>query len=169
VFATGLVAFDLILASWSFNPASDPLLLDFTPPAIEWLRHQPGQWRYTTIDEPALGERGKIMNANMGWRYGLRDVRGYDSIIPKRYVDFMQTLAPQAQLDFNRVAPLYADYHAMGYDFDVLDALQSPQFKLLNIQYVITSKSFNLPEDWLQAPHVRSVAPWNLAYGARRQ
>jgi O-antigen/teichoic acid export membrane protein len=164
IFAVGLVAVDLMLASWSFNPASDPLLLDFTPPAIEWLKQQPGNWRYTTIDDPALGERGKIMNANMGWRYELYDVRGYDSIIPKPYVEFMQTLAPQVQLDYNRVAPLYPDYRTMGFDFDVLDALQSTQFRLLNIHYVVTSKSFNLPEDWLQAPHVRSSPPWSLAY-----
>ncbi|MEP6987708.1 MAG: hypothetical protein ABI970_19050, partial [Chloroflexota bacterium] len=121
VIAIVLVAVDLMAASWSFNPASDPLLLDFTPPSIQWLKQQPGEWRYTTIDytsndDPTMGDRGKIMNANMGWRYGLDDIRGYESIIPKQYVDFMSQLAPQVQLDYNRVAPLYTDkqYSAMG-------------------------------------------------------
>src|SRR4029078_6319192 len=112
VFAVGLVAVDLMIASWGFNPASDPALLDFTPPAIQWLmekKQSEGPFRHTTIDDPdpSLGDRGKIMNANMGWRYGLDDVRGYESIIPKQYVDFMSQLAPQVQLDYNRVAALY--------------------------------------------------------------
>lgn len=165
--AVGLAALDLMLASGGFNPASDPALLDFTPPAIAWLKDQPGDWRYITIDEPALGERGKILNANMTWRYGLNDVRGYESIIPKQYVETMWEFAPQVQLDFNRVAPLYPDYQyqAMGYaDFSPLDALQSPLMRFLNIRYVVTSKQFDLPTEWLAAPDARSAAPWSLAY-----
>src|SRR5262249_31354901 len=106
IFAVALVALDLMIASWGFNPASDPALLDFTPPAIQWLMERQqaeGPFRYTSVDDPSLGDRGKIMNANMGWRYGLDDIRGYESIIPKQYVDFMGTIAPQTQLDFNRV------------------------------------------------------------------
>ena len=45
------------------------------------------------------------MNANMGWRYGLDDVRGYESIIPKQYVDYMQKVAPQVQLDLSLELP----------------------------------------------------------------
>ncbi|MEZ4669027.1 MAG: oligosaccharide flippase family protein [Anaerolineae bacterium] len=152
--AFALVAFDLITASWSFNPASDAALLEFTPPAILWLKQQPGQWRYTTVDDPSLGERGKIMNANMGWRYGLDDIRGYESIVPRQYVDFMTQIAPQVQLDFNRVAPLYTDeqYQAMSKDFRLRDALESPLLALLNVRYIITSRSMNL-NDYLPAPH----------------
>ncbi|MBZ0275003.1 MAG: hypothetical protein K8I60_02590, partial [Anaerolineae bacterium] len=51
IFAVGLIAADLMIASWGFNPASDPALLDYTPPAIEWLLQQPGDWRYTTLDD----------------------------------------------------------------------------------------------------------------------
>ena len=36
-----------------------------------------------------------MMNANSGWRYGLDDVRGYESIIPSQYVEYMQTMAVQ--------------------------------------------------------------------------
>ncbi|MBN8617325.1 MAG: oligosaccharide flippase family protein [Anaerolineae bacterium] len=166
VFAVGLVAADLMIASWGFNPASDPALLEFTPPAIEWLKQQPGEWRYTTVDEPALGERGKIMNANMGWRYQLDDIRGYESIIPKSYVDFMGELAPQVQLEYNRVAPLYPNYQydAMEMDFRVEDALSSPILGHLNVRYVVTSKQFSLPPEWLVAADSRSAPAWSLAY-----
>jgi hypothetical protein len=48
-FAVALIAVDLMIASWGFNPSSDPTWLDFTPPAIVWLQEQPGEWRYTTV------------------------------------------------------------------------------------------------------------------------
>ncbi len=167
LFTIPLVALDLMLASYSFNPVSDPALLDFRPPAIEWLQAQPGAWRYITIDEPSLGERGKILNANMTWRYGLDDARGYESIIPKQYVEFMSQLAPQVQLDFNRVAPLYPDYQyqAMGMDFRLTDALTSPLLGLLNVRYVVSSKQFTLPDALIISPEPRRLLPlWKLAY-----
>jgi len=162
-----LIAADLMIASWAFNPASDPALLDFTPPAVTWLQGQPGEWRYTTIDDPALGERGKIMIANVGMRYGFDDIRGYESIIPGQYVDFMEQIAPQPQLDFNRVAPLYTDeqYEAMGYDFRLREALDSPLLGLLNVRYIITSRAFSLPEDLTTSPDPLRIPPtWVLAY-----
>lgn len=99
-----LLALDLMLASGDFHAAADPALLEVTPPAIAWLQQQPGAWRYTTLEADQA-----LLPANSGWPYGLRDIRGYDSIIPRQYVDFMQRIAPQRQLPYNRVAPLYLD------------------------------------------------------------
>ena len=143
-FAIGVVAVDLMLASWGFNPASDPALLDFTPPAIVWLQGQEGDWRYITLDDST---QYPIMNANVGWRYRLDDVRGYESIIPKAYVDYMRGLAPQVQLDFNRVAPLYTDYG--GSDFDYREAFDNYQFDFLNIKYVVTHKTTDIDSERL--------------------
>ena len=39
-------------------------------------------------------------------RYGLDDIRGYDSIIPAGYVATMRALQPQHLLDHNQIAPL---------------------------------------------------------------
>jgi O-antigen/teichoic acid export membrane protein len=144
-----LVPVDLMLASAGFNPASDPALLDFTPPAIQWLTQQPGDWRYTSLDTPG---RPDVMKANMGMRYGLDDIRGYESIIPKQYVDLMQQLAPQGQLEFNRIAPLYTDpnyNHAGGFT----QALESDLLNLLNVRYVVT-----YPDQVIPFPS------WGLAY-----
>ncbi len=137
--AVGLVAVDLMIASWGFNPASDPLLLDFTPPAIEWLQNQPGDWRYTTLEDPT---QPPIMNANLGWQHGLRDIRGYESIIPKQYVDYMEQIAPQRQLEFNRVAPLYVDQ---------LDSVDWNRLWLLGVRYIMTAPTLNL-YDYLPQP-----------------
>ena len=102
--AAALLALDLMLASGGFHAAADPALLEVTPPAIAWLQSQPGAWRFTTLEADQA-----ILPANSGWVHGLRDVRGYESIIPRQYVDFMQRIAPQRQLPYNRVAPLYID------------------------------------------------------------
>ena len=131
-----LIAADLMIASYSFNPASDPGLLDFTPPAIQWLQDQPGEWRYTTLEDPVTSPQ--LMNANMTMRYGLRDVRGYESIIPKQYVEVMQNLAPQVQLDYNRIAPIYTSY-ADG--FDPQAALESPILDMLGVRYIVSGKA----------------------------
>ena len=157
--AVMVVALDLLVASWGFNPASDPLLLDFTPPAIQWLQGQPGDWRYTTLDDPT---QRPIMQANTGWRYGLDDIRGYESIIPGQYVEYMQQLAPQVQLDFNRIAPLYTAYPE-GIEFDYRAALESPLLDLLNVRYLITHKSTTLPDELTAIPK-RGLPAWRMVY-----
>jgi O-antigen/teichoic acid export membrane protein len=126
--AIALIAVDLMIASWGFNPASDPALLEYTPPALEWLQAQEGNWRYTTLDTPG---RAVLLNANSGMHYGLDDVRGYESIIPAQYVRFMESIAPQPQLDFNRVAPLFTtdDYNLI---------LTDARWDALNVRYLVT-------------------------------
>lgn len=156
IFAIGVTALDLMIASWGFNPSSDPLLLDFTPPAIQWLLGQEGDWRYTTLDDPT---QRPILNANMGMRYGLDDVRGYDSIISKQYVDYMRALAPQGQLDFNRIAPLFTHDLTPTIDNDRQGFFipQTPLLDLLNVRYIISHKTTNLyAEDEAEA--------WPLVY-----
>jgi O-antigen/teichoic acid export membrane protein len=143
MFVLALVAADLMIASWGFNPASDPALLTYTPPAIEWLREREGEWRFTTLEMPG---RPAIMNANLGMYAGLQDVRGYESIIPSRYVDFMETFSPQNQLPFNRVAPFRV---SDGYDF----VLEADAVDALNIRYVMT-----------YADDQVSALGWTLAY-----
>jgi O-antigen/teichoic acid export membrane protein len=157
ILSIGLIALDMMAASWGFNPASDPALLDFRPPAIEWLQRQPGYWRYATLDDP---NQRPIMNANMGWRYDLYDIRGYESIIPKQYVDYMQQLAPQVQLEFNRIAPFYTpdDYNHFGGYHRTLD---SPLFDLLNVRYVITHKNTSVNfQEWTLAYEDEAVRIW---------
>ncbi len=139
VFAVVLISLDLMIASWGFNPASDPALLDFTPPAIQWLldRQAEGeQFRYITLEAPARG-LDNMLKANVTMRYGLNDVRGYDSIISADYVAFMRQVQIQPQLDFNRVAPLYED-RLQEINWDLL--------RLLNVRYIVTHPEVQFPE-----------------------
>lgn len=111
---------------------------DTTPPALAWLteRHEPGAWRTTALE---FGQ--KVFNANSTMGAGLEDIRGYDSIIPRHYVQFMQAVAPQDQLDFNRIAPLRPEPEKAP-DQDLLD--------LLNVRYLATDVMLDWP-GWVLA------------------
>ncbi len=140
--AVAVLAADLLIASWGFNTAADPRLLDFEPPAVTWLRERQQQeepFRYITLDAPAQG-LDNLLPANATLRYGLDDVRGYDSIISRQYVDYMRQVQPQTALDFNRIAPLYLDRIAAGeVDWERLD--------LLNVRYVVSHPQIELPPE----------------------
>jgi len=153
-----LVSADLMATSWGFNPASDPALLDFTPPTIQFLqdhaRDERGVWRFTTLDDPT---QRPLIQANAAWRYGLYDLRGYDSIIPADSVAVLRDLAPQVQLDFNRIAPLYTSYPP-GIDFDARQALESELLARLAVRWVVTHRSTTLDSPSYRLAHEDEAA-----------
>lgn len=126
-----IVSLDLISANWGFHAAANPDLLAYKPELIGWLQQQPGQWRLTTFTPHG----DKPLNANTPWMYGLQDVRGYDSIIPRQYVDYMRAIEPQNELLFNRIQPLVN-----------WEALNSPLLDLLGARYVVTAERIELPK-----------------------
>jgi O-antigen/teichoic acid export membrane protein len=131
VLACGLIIIDLFAASVGFNASADPALLDFTPEAIRWLQEQPGDWRITTFDPAGAG----TLNANTPWPHALADVRGYDSIIPKQYTDYMAAIEPQNGLQFNRIQPIGSPA-----------ALESPLLDALAVKYVASVEPIASPK-----------------------
>jgi O-antigen/teichoic acid export membrane protein len=123
-----VLAADLFLFGYGFNPAADPALLNFVPPAVEFLKRDEGLYRVTSFDAPDE----KVFIANAAELYGIQDVRGYDSIIPRQYADFVSLVTPQeGDLLYNRIGPIYApDYRA----------LDSPLLDLLGVKYVLTGQ-----------------------------
>ena len=154
--ALALVAGDLLLAFSGFNPASDPALLDFTPPAIEFLRGQSGHFRITSLEDERAG--GPILIANSGMRYGLDDVRGYDSIIPAGYVATMRALQPAHNLAHNRISPLYTAAHKNHAGYET--ALQSDLLNLLNVRYVLTAPDLLIPLEGWKPVYRQEIAIW---------
>ncbi len=144
---------DLYAAHGRFNPASDPALSPLNPanipPVVQFINEREGMnnsqlatrnsqflppWRFTTFDRPGA----KTFNANVGMYYGWQDIRGYDSIIPRQYVDLMDRIAPQeGELLYNRIAPLYANLR-QGMVAESFAALDNPLLDLLNVKYVLT-------------------------------
>jgi hypothetical protein len=97
---------DLFVFGYGFNPAADPKILDFKPPVVEFLQQDKSLYRITTYN----ASEEKTFNPNVGMFYGLSDVRGYDSIIPKQYTDYMGLIYSQTELLHNRIAPIYTDH-----------------------------------------------------------
>ncbi len=130
VLAVAVLTLDLFAFGYVFNPKTDPRLLDVRPPVVDFLARDESLWRFTTFIAP--GE--KTFNANVGMYYGFHDVRGYDSIFPKQYADFMSLIEPQDELLYNRIAPL-SDY----------PSLDSPLLDLLGVKYVLTTQTIPNP------------------------
>ena len=120
-----VLALDLVVATAGFNPSADPKWLQYKPPAITWLKqHNPQEWRFISVEQST-----HTMNANVGLLYGLNDVVGYDSMIPKQYVEYMRGIQDQGMLIYNRIAPIY---------WDKLDALTSPLLNALGVKYIVS-------------------------------
>jgi len=123
-----IIILDALLANYGFNAAVDPALLAYKPEMVQWMEEQPGEWRLTSFNPS-----GDIpFNANSGWLYNFQDIRGYDSIIPKQYTEYMAAIEPQNALLYNRIQPLAT-----------WEALNSPLLDVLNVKYVITSETID--------------------------
>lgn len=125
-----VLCLDLLVIAAGFNPAVDPSLAEFTPPTVSFLQDDDELYRLASFNAP--GE--KTFNANVGMYYRLHDIRGYDSIIPKQYAEFMGLIEEQGELIYNRIAPLYR-----------YDSLDSPLLDLLNVKYVMTTQHIPNP------------------------
>ena len=148
-----LVVADLFWATFGFNPASDPTLLEHRPVAIEWLMAQPGDWRYTTLE---ARHHPKILRANAGMPFGLEDIRGYEAIFTARYYNLMEVLTSQSELPYSRIAPIFEDS-------DWQAALASPILELLNIRFVLARPQFDLrPGGWLLRWEDANLRIWEM-------
>ncbi len=126
-----VIALDLLIAGYGFNPAADPQWLEFTPPAVQFLQDRQAEdpfFRVTTYVAP----KEKTFNANSAWLFDIEDARGYGSIISRQYVDYASLIANQYELPYNRVAPISTDEWW---------ALDSPLLDLLNVKYVATTQT----------------------------
>ena len=141
-----VLAFDLFAVHGSFNPAADPALspLRNVPPFVQYIdqreipdsrseiRYPP--FRFTTFDPPG----SKTFNANVGMYYGWQDIRGYDSIIPKQYVELLNRVADQSgELLYNRIAPLYASGSSAN-GHNPFAELENPLLDLLGVKYILS-------------------------------
>lgn len=121
---------DLFLVGYGFNAAADPAILDIQPRVIQFLQQDQSLYRITTYDTQSR----KPLPANEGMYYDLYDIRGYDSIIPKRYTQLMGLIEEQSELQYNRIARLR---HPESLDSALLD--------MLNVKYVLTEETIERP------------------------
>jgi uncharacterized membrane protein YfhO len=126
---------DLFLFARGLYPHNDPDLLDVRPSIIEVLASGSPPARFTTFDP----QDRKTLLANIGWRFGLHDLRGYDSVFAADQARVMALIGEQDQLRYNRIGPLRS-----------LGALDSPLLDMFNVRYVLT-------EEWIDSPRWQLV------------
>ncbi len=152
-----LLPLDLYAVHGAFNPATDQNLspLKNVPPAVQFINQKEGvasepiairyaPFRFTTFDPPGA----KTFNANVGMYYGWQDIRGYDSIILKQYVDLMNRIADQSgELLYNRIAPLYAT-GATANGGNPFATLENPLLDLLGVKYIFSESVVPNADTW---------------------
>ncbi|MFN0072229.1 MAG: oligosaccharide flippase family protein [Chloroflexota bacterium] len=123
-----LLATDLWSSGMGFNPSGDRALLGYQPPALELLRAQPGQFRIA-----ALGPED-VLPANLAMRSGLDDIRGYDTIISRDYVDYLTLIERPGALLYSKIEKLFDER-----------SLSSPLFHALNVKFVLAERPITAP------------------------
>ncbi|MBI4302706.1 MAG: oligosaccharide flippase family protein [Chloroflexi bacterium] len=126
--ALGLVVADLFAFGYNFNTASSPNLLKLTPQAIAFLEDDPELYRIATFNDDSL-------RPNSGMLGHLQDIRGYDTVILRRYVDYWRLMEEPRGLLYSQINGLTE-----------ASSLGSPLLDLMNVKYVLTTQEVNLPE-----------------------
>lgn len=122
-FAAAVVAADLFAIFIGFNTRADPAPIRAVPPAIELLRADREPFRLVgMIDGDALTPLTAML-------VGLEDVRGYDTVIPSRFVEFWSLIEPPRGLLYSKLQGL-----------ERVESLASPFLRLLNVRYVVAAR-----------------------------
>jgi hypothetical protein len=114
--AVGLTIVDLFLIGIQFNPAVSPDEVFPVPDGVEVIRRDGELYRVVGT--------GLTLYPNSGMAVGLHDVRGYDAVLPQRYVDLI-----------DRVDGHYR--HGLNSLFVEVD---SPLLDLLNVKYALADR-----------------------------
>ncbi|MSQ28535.1 MAG: hypothetical protein EXR51_10445 [Dehalococcoidia bacterium] len=118
----GMVLLDLLAFGNGFVTFGSPVPLNARPPAFEWLKAQPGPFRI------AAAGAGDLAPPNSAALAGIDDIRGYESIIPRAYVDFWKLLEPPVDLIYNRLNHFRDGEH-----------LNLRLLGLMNVRYVLSA------------------------------
>ena len=118
----GLTIVDAFLVGMPFNPTIAPQHIFPTPGAIQFLQQDRDVYRVSGTD--------LILYPNSGMLFGIPDIRGYDTVVPRRYADLIDRLEGHYRFHF----------HSLFVQAD------SPLFDLLNVKYVLTDQELN--EKW---------------------
>ena len=127
----GLVFLELYAVGASFLSRSDAALLQHVPPSVLFLRERQeaeGPFRIAGYGN------SDVLRPNTAMMAGLEDVRGYDSMFLREYVDYWSLIEPPDMLLFNQMS-----------SFRRPASLRSPFVDLLNVRYVVTTESLSEP------------------------
>lgn len=118
----GVVALDLWSASYGFNSRTTPDWLARETPVQRWLAAPSPAWRLVSFGPT------DVLMPNLAALWGWRDVRGYDSTIPRDYVEYWRQIEEPRGLRYNLIHKL-----------EEPASLTSPFLDLLAVRYVLTT------------------------------
>ena len=122
-----LVVFDLGQFGYGYYTVSDPASLRSHLPFVDALeRNEP-------FRIAAYGNR-HTMIPNSGMLLGLQDIRGYDTVIPKQYVEFWRLMEEPAGLPYSQINLLTEE-----------SSLDSPILDIMNVKYLLTVEKVDRP------------------------
>ncbi|MFW6116205.1 MAG: YfhO family protein [bacterium] len=122
----GLVVFDLFVIGMPFNSTAAPDEIFPAPKPIRFLDADEAIYRVSGTD--------LTLYPNSGMLFNLHDIRGYDTVVPQRYVDLVDHL----------------DGHYRFHFHSLFREASSPLWDLLNVKYAITDQGLE--------------GKWELAY-----
>jgi hypothetical protein len=111
-----MIFLDLFLVGASYNPTIEPEQIYPTPKAIQFLQQDTQAYRVAGL--------GLTLMPNSGMVYQLSDVRGYDAVAPKRYIDLFDHIEDSVRVTL----------------FWLLEEANSPLLDLLNVKYILTKQ-----------------------------
>jgi len=124
--ALGLTLFDAFLVGMPFNPTMEPQYIFPMPDAVQFLQQDHNVYR--------VSGTGLILYPNSSMLFGISDVRGYDTVVPRRYTDLIDRIEGHYRFHFH----------------SLFTRADSPLFDLLNVKYVLTDQELG--------------GKWELAY-----
>jgi hypothetical protein len=111
-----ITLFDSFLVGKPFNPTVAPQHIFPSPEAIQFLKQDHDTYRVSATD--------LILNPNSNMVFGIPDIRGYDTVVSRRYTNLVDHLRGHYRLHF----------HSLFTQAD------SPLWDLLNVKYVLTDQ-----------------------------
>lgn len=121
--APALLAADLAVRHGAFFPRTTDEPVRDPPPAIRALQAQPGLFRIA-----AFGET-RILPPNTAALFGFHDIRGYESVMDRRYLEFLCRMEPQPDLIYNQAGRLRDPA-----------TLASPWLGFLNVEFLLSDR-----------------------------
>ena len=123
VLAITILVVDLFVAGYNFNSRTDPRLQQAVPESISFLRKDESIFRVASFGTE------DILKPNLAMGSGLQDIRGYDTIILRQYVDFWKSIEEPHGLLYSMIKTL-----------DQPSSLDSKLLDLMNVKYVLTRR-----------------------------
>jgi len=117
--ALGLTMLDACLVGMPFNPTIAPEHIFPTPGAIQFLQQDRDVYR--------VSGTGLILYPNSSMLFGISDIRGYDTVVPRRYVDLVDRIEGHYRIHFH----------------SLFTQVNAPLLDLLNVKYVLTDQKLD--------------------------